>query len=45
MITNPAESGFFAALDRIQLETSAVKENGRLQMIPIAEAIGVFLIV
>ena len=41
---NPEESGLFRALHRIQLETSAVKEDGRLQVIPIAETIRVFLI-
>jgi len=42
---NPEESAFFRALDRVEFESSAVKEDGRLQMIPIAEAIRVFLIV
>jgi hypothetical protein len=42
---NPEESGLIRALDRIKFEASAVKEDGRLQMLPIAEPIGVFLIV
>ena len=42
---NPEESGLFRALDRIKFEASAVKEDGCLQMLPIAEPIGVFLIV
>ena len=42
---NPEESAIFRALDRVEFESSAVKENGRLQMLPIAEAIRVFLIV
>jgi hypothetical protein len=42
---NPQKSGFFRALGWVKFETATVKENGRLQVIPIAEAIGVFLIV
>ena len=42
---NPEESAIFRALDRVEFESSAVKEDGRLQMLPIAEAIRVFLIV
>src|SRR5271157_198513 len=40
---NPEESAIFRALDRVEFESSAVKEDGRLQMLPIAEAIRVFL--
>ena len=49
MVTNEWEtarkSGIFRALGRIEIEPSAMKEDGRLQMLPIPEAIGVFLIV
>ena len=39
------ESGFFRAPAGIEIQPSAVKEDGRLQMTPIPEAIGVFFIV
>ena len=42
---NGRKSGIFRAWIRIEIETSTVKEDGRLQMLPIAEPIGVFLIV
>jgi len=42
---NLEDSGFFRALDCVEFEYAAVKENGRLQMLPIAEAIIVCLIV
>ena len=42
---NPEESAFFRALDRVEFESTAVKVDGDLQVLPIAEAIGVFLIV
>jgi hypothetical protein len=49
MIKNGREtagkSGVFGARCRVEIETSAMEEDGRLQMLPIAEAIGVFLIV
>ncbi|HKM52725.1 MAG TPA: hypothetical protein VJY33_04890, partial [Isosphaeraceae bacterium] len=41
----PEESAIFRALDGVEFESSAVKEDGRLQMLPIAETIRVFLIV
>jgi len=39
------ESGFLRAPARIKVQPSAVKEDRRLQMTPIPEPIGVFLIV
>jgi putative transposase len=39
------KSGVFAASVGIEVQPSAMKEDGRLQVVPIAEAIGVFLIV
>jgi hypothetical protein len=42
---NGPKSDIFRAWIRIEIETSTMKEDGRLQMLPIAEAIGVFLIV
>jgi hypothetical protein len=42
---NPEESTVFRALVRVKFESSAMKEDGRLQMLPIAETIRVFLIV
>jgi len=44
-LRNPEDSGFFRAVDCVEFESAAVKENGRLQMLPIAEAIIVCLIV
>jgi len=44
-LRNPEDSGFFRALDCVEFESAAVKENGRLQMLPIAEAMIVCLIV
>ncbi len=41
----PAKRGVFAASVGVEVQSSAMKEDGRLQMVPIAEAIGVFLIV
>jgi hypothetical protein len=45
MMLQSQESAIFRALDRVEFESSAVKEDSRLQMLPIAEAIRVFLIV
>ena len=42
---NPQDSAVFRALDWVEFESSAVKVDGRLQMVPIAETIRVFLIV
>ena len=42
---HPAKRGVFAASVQVEVQSSAMKEDGRLQMVPIAEAIGVFLIV
>jgi hypothetical protein len=42
---NREESASFRALDGVEFESSAVKQDGRLQMLPIAEAIRAFLIV
>src|SRR5208337_1716615 len=36
---NPENSAIFRALDRVELESSAGKEDRRLQMLPIAETI------
>jgi hypothetical protein len=40
----PRKQGVFAASIGIEVQAAAMKEDGRLQMVPIAEAIGVFLI-
>ena len=39
---NGRKSGVFGARSRVKISTSAMEEDGRLQMLPIAEAIGVF---
>ena len=39
------DSAIFRARNRVELEPSAVEEDGRLQMTPIPETISVFLIV
>ena len=40
----PEESAIFRALDGVEFESSAVKEDSRPQMLPIAESIRVCLI-
>jgi hypothetical protein len=39
------ESSLFCLRDRVEIEAATMKENRRLQMLPIAETTGVFLIV